>query len=43
MWCGVLPTMGAKMEAKYLLYVKELMLLTIGLNRVPCLWILDSP
>lgn len=30
MWCGVFPTMGAKMEAKYLemLDVTELMLLT---------------
>ena len=42
MWCGVLPT---KMEVKYLeiLYVTELMLLTIGLSGVPCLWILGSP
>ena len=44
MCCGVLPTRVDKMPARNLamLYVTELMLLTMGLSGAPSSWILRS-
>lgn len=44
MWYGVSPTMGARMEAKYMemFYVTELMLLTVGLRGSSLLMDLQS-